>query len=53
MARIARYTLGAGGGMFLLALVGGQAWPGAAQLAGIAISIGWALFGAGTKAVGD
>jgi hypothetical protein len=37
---------GAGGGTFLLALVGGQALPGAAQLAGIAISIGWTLWGA-------
>ena len=46
MARIARYTLGAGGGVFLLPLVGGQALPGAAQLAGIAIGIGWLLWGA-------
>jgi hypothetical protein len=46
MTRIARYTLGVGGGAFLLALVGGQALPQAAQLAGIAISIGWAIWGA-------
>jgi len=32
--------------VFLLALVGGQALPGAAQLAGIAIGIGWLLWGA-------
>jgi len=37
---------GAGGGTFLLALVGGQALPQAAHLAGIAISIGWLLWGA-------
>ena len=37
---------GSCGGVFLLALVGGQALPGAAQLAGIAIGIGWLLWGA-------
>ena len=45
MRRIGRYTFGVGFGAFLLATVGGSAWPQASQLAGAAVAIGWLFWG--------
>ena len=39
MRRIGRYSIGVGGGVLVLATVGGSAWQEATQLAGAAVGV--------------
>ena len=45
MRRIGRYSIGVGGGVLVLATVGGSAWQEATQLAGAAVGLGWLVWG--------